>query len=228
MKHIKYIFFIIFFIYGCESDKNAYEIIKRTKTVSKDNCQLQISFPQIEGLQDVEKMAELNKVLEKFPEHEYYAKDCEQKKIKRDEVSGDYRILLKNDSILSIEFQTLIQRENLKTDTIYHSVVVNPKQSYKSKIGIVGIEPKQILPDFKRGMIYPYIKKYSIENNKHVNLLAYETNSNYVITWAISEKDFIVYVGGEGEWYGKNKIKIPLKKLTEKTTANSHYNGFGQ
>jgi len=203
----------MFFICGCESNKTGYEIVKQTKTVSKNNCQFQISFPQIKGLSDIEKMAELNKALEKFPEHEYYAKGCGQKKVKRKEILGDYQILLKNDSILSIEFQTLIQRDNLRTDTIYHSIVINPKQNYKSKNGIMGIEPKQILPNFKRGMIYPYIKKYGVKNNKHINLLAYETNSNYIITWAVSEKDFIVYVGGEGEWYGKNKIKIPLKKL---------------
>ena len=212
MKYFKYIFVIIFFIYGCESNKNSYEIVKRTKTISKNNRQFQISFPEIKGFPDIEKMDKLNKALEKFPEHEYYAKDCGQKKAKS-EILGDYQILLKNDSILSIEFQTLIQRENLKTDTIYHSFVINPEKSYKSKNGIIGIEPKQILPNFNRGMIYPSIKKFSIENNKHINLLAYETNSNYIITWAISEKDFIIYVGGEGEWYGRNKIKIPLEKL---------------
>ena len=207
------IFIIIIFIYGCESRKNDYEIIRREKTVSKNNCQIKISFPEIKGLRDVKKMAIINKVLEKFPEHEYYAHNCEERKINRNKVSGDYQILLKNDSILSIEFRTLKQLKNLKTDTIYHTIVINPKVNYDSKNGIVGIEPKQILPNFQRGMIYPYIKKYNIENNENINLLAYETGSNYIITWAVSKTDFIVYPGGEGEWYGKTKIKIPLEKL---------------
>lgn len=213
MKHLLNIFIILFFIYGCESNKSGYEIVKRTKTISKNNCQLQISFPEIKGLPDVKKMDALNKVLERFPDHEYYAKDCGQMKIKKNDILGDYQILLQNDSILSIEFQTLIRRENLKTDTIYHSIVANPKQNYNPKNGIVGIEPKQIVPNFNRGMIYPWVKKYSIEKNKHINLLAYKTDSNYIITWSVSEKDFIVYVGGEGEWFGRNKIKIPLKEL---------------
>lgn len=213
MKPLNYIFMIIFFIYGCKSKNDDYEIINRTKIISKNNCQIKVSYPEIEGLADIENMSELNKVLEKFPEHEYYAKNCEQKKIKKDEVTGEYQILLKTDSLLSIEFRTLISRENLKTDTIYQSVVINPKQSSISKNGIVGIEPKQVIPNFDRRMLFPYIEKYGIKNKKHINLLAYKTGSNYVITWAISKNDFIVYVGGEGEWFGENKIMIPLNKI---------------
>jgi hypothetical protein len=204
---------ITFFIYGCKRKNDDYEIIKRTKIISKNNCQIKISYPEIKGLADIEKMSRLNKVLEEWPEHEYYAKNCEHKEDKKDAIIGEYQILLKTDSILSIEFRTLIPHENLKPDTIYHSVVVNPKQSYKSKNGIVGIEPEQIIPNFNRGMIFPYIEKYSVKNKKHINLLAYKTGSNYIITWAISKNDFIVYVGGEGEWFGENKIIIPLNKL---------------
>ena len=208
-----YIFIIVIFIYGCESNTNGYEIIKREKTISKNNCRIKILFPEISGLEGQRKLAEINKVLENFPKHEYYAHDCLEKKRKQNEVTGDYEILLENDTILSIEFRTYIQRTDERAHIIYHSVVINPKQAYDSKIGIVGIDPKQIFPTFKRGMIYPYIKKYSIKHKKHINLLAYETGSNYIITWAITKTDLIVYPGGEGEWYGDDKVKIPLEKL---------------
>jgi hypothetical protein len=142
----------------------------------------------------------------------------------KNQVIGNYKILLQTDSILSFEFQTLINRGEKKKDTIYHSIVINPKQKDTLKLGLLVIEPNQIIPNFKRGMIYPYIQKYKSENNTSVNLLAYETGSNYAITWAISENNFIVYVGGEGELFGKNKVEIPLNELKEKTTANTVYN----
>ena len=198
-------------IYGCQSNRDGYQIRERTEIIKKDNCAVPISYPEISGLADKEKTRKLNKVLKEFPEHEYYAKNCEE--LGESNVKGDYRVLLKTDSILSIEFRTLIERKNKKVDTVYHSVVVNPKVKDTTEFGIVGIEPNEIIPNFERGKIYPYVKKYSTENNDYINLLAYETGSNYVITWAISDKDFILYVGGEGEWFGNNRIKIPLNEL---------------
>ena len=199
-------------INSCQKSNCGYEIIKRNKTITKDNCKIPISFPEIRGLADKERMTKLNEIFEKIPDHEFYAKDCEQKG--KSKVIGNYEILLQNDSILSIEFQTLIERQNKRIDTVYHTVVVNPKVKDTSKFGILGIEPNKIVTNFDRGKIYPYIKKYSTEKLKNqINLLAYEKGSNYEITWAVSEKDFIIYLGGEGEWFGKNKLKIPLDKL---------------
>ena len=209
MKHLKYILIFGILIYSCQSNRDGYEITERTEIIKKDNCEIPISFPEVSGLSDKEKTKKLNKVLKEFPEHEYYAQNC--KEFGERNVKGDYRVLLKTDSILSIEFRTLIERKNKKVDTVYHSVVVNPKDT--TEFGVVGIEPDKIIPNFERGKIYPYVKKYSAENNNYINLLAYETGSNYVITWAISDKDFILYVGGEGEWFGNNRIRIPLNEL---------------
>lgn len=214
MKTYIYIFIIGFLICGCESKNTEYEVLNRKKIIKKDYCEIPISFPEIIGLSDKLKMTKMNEILEDFVEHEYYARNCEMNDITKSQVKGDFKILLQTDSILSIEFQTLINSGGTKIDTIYHSFVVNPEQKETPKVELLAIRPKQIIPNFERGMIYPYIQKYCTDNNFHVNLLAYKTGSNYIITWAISEKYFIVYVGGEGEWYGDKKIKIPLKEIT--------------
>ncbi len=211
MKTLKYILIFGFLIYSCESNRDGYKITERTEIITKDKCKIPISYPEISGLADKEKVNKLNKILKEFPEHEYYAKNCENNE--ESNVKGDYQILLQSDSILSIEFRTLIERQNKKIDTVYHSVVLNPKAEDTTEFAIVGIEPNEIIPNFERGKIYPYVKKYNTENNDSINLLAYETGNNYVITWAVSDKDFILYVGGEGEWFGNNRIKIPLNEL---------------
>jgi hypothetical protein len=224
MKTLKYILIIGLLIYACESKNTDYEILNRTKIIKKDNCEIPILYPEIKGLLDKVKMAKLNEIFEDFAEHEYYAHNCDKTNIEKNQVTGNYKILLQTDSILSIEFQTLINRGGTKKDTVYHSLVINPKQKDTLKDRLLIIEPNEIIPNFVRGMIYPYIQKYSSENNDYVNLLAYETGSNYVITWAISEKNLIIYVGGEGEFFGHHKIEIPLSDLKEKTTANTVYN----
>ena len=211
MKTLKYILIFGILTYSCKSNQDRYEITEQNEIISKDKCKISISYPEISGLTDKEKTNKLNKILKEFPEHDYYAGNCET--YGESNVKGDYQILLQNDSILSIEFRTLIERQNKKVDTVYHSIVLNPKANDTSQIGIVGIEPNEIIPNFERGKIYPFVKKYNTENENHINLLAYETGSNYAITWAISDKDFILYVGGEGELYGNERIKIPLNKL---------------
>lgn len=201
MKPQIYILIFGILIFGCKSEKGEYEIINQTKIISKENCKIQISYPKIKGVKSKEK---LNEILENFPEHEYYAKNCGK---------GEYQILLKTDSILSIEFRTLINREKQKTDTIYQSIVFNPNRKIKSEFYELLINIENVIPNFERGMIYPFIKKYSLENKLEINLLAYETGSNYAITWAISKDNIIFYTGGEGEMFGHNKIEIPLNKL---------------
>ena len=66
-----------------------------------------------------------------------------------------------------------------------------------------------------------YINYYSKRNKVAINLLAYETGSNYNITWSISNKYLNIYAGGEGEWFGEYKIQIPLNELVGKATANN-------
>lgn len=57
------------------------------------------------------------------------------------------------------------------------------------------------------------MEAYNKKSQETVNLFAYKSGSSHVITWGVSEDDFILYVGGEGEWFGYDKIKIPLKEL---------------
>ncbi len=125
---------------------------------------------------------------------------------------------MKRDTILSVEFRTLIKRNNEKIDTIYHSVVLNPIK--KDDNELIAFELKNIIPNFKYELIYSYVESYEKMNNVGINLLAYKTGSNYVITWGITEKNLNIYAGGEGEWFGNYKIQIPLSELKAKTTAN--------
>jgi len=213
MKPQIYILIFGILIFGCKSEKGEYEIINQTKIVNKENCKIQISFPKIKGIKSKEKLIKLNELLENIPEHEYYAKNCGKTETGKFKVKGEYEILLKTDSILSIEFRTLINREKQKTDTIYQSIVLNPNRKIKSEFYELLINIENVIPNFERGMIYPFIKKYSLENKLAINLLAYETGSNYAITWAITKDNIIFYTGGEGEMFGNNKIEIPLNKL---------------
>ena len=209
MKIKYYFIFIVFIIISsCISKENKYKIINRTKIIRKGNCKIHVSYPEITGLKQKQKQKNLNSVLENLPEHEYYASsNCKDK----NSVNGEYQVLLSNDSILSVEFRTIIKWKNRKTDTIFKTLVLNPNKENDNEL--TAIELKQIIPNFERGLIFPYVEKYEKNHNAGINLLAYKTGSKYVITWSISDKYLNVYVGDEGEWSGYHKIKIPLNEI---------------
>ena len=98
-------------------------------------------------------------------------------------------------------------------DTVYHSIVLNPKKIGDKEFSYFQPDPKFVIENFDRGDLYKYVEEYNTKNNDKVNLLAYESGSNYVITWGISENEFLLYVGGEGEWFGNDKIRIPINEL---------------
>jgi hypothetical protein len=93
------------------------------------------------------------------------------------------------------------------------SDVINPNKDASVDFGSIGVEPKDLIPNFDRGKILPYVEKYNLDKKDNINLLAYQKGSNYVITWGITESHFIIYPGGEGEWFGYDKIEIPLSEL---------------
>jgi hypothetical protein len=147
----------------------------------------------------------INEILEELPEHQYYARNCSS--VTPQFVSGKFKVLLKTDSVLCIEYQTDILYKD-ENRTIFHSLVINP-----NKDASIEIEPRDLIPNFDRGKILPYIERYNSEKKANINILAYQKGSNYAITWGITEKNFIIYTGGEGEWFGYDKIEIPLSEL---------------
>lgn len=169
-----------------------------------------VIYPEIEGnLADVN-LIKINDLLERLPEHEFYAHNCDTENPQL--VSGNFKVLLKTDSILSIEFQTDIKYQNEQRE-IFHALVINPNKDASVDISLIGLDPADLIPNFDRIKILPYIEKYNSEHKVNINTLAYQSGSNYVITWGISKSYFIIYPGGEGEFFGYDKIEIPLNEL---------------
>lgn len=211
MKSLKYILiFLVPIFIGCQAESSNYKVLSKSKTVTKDYCKVPITYPQIQGDIDTVSLNRINEILERLPEHEFYAHNCDSENPQL--VSGKFEVLLKQDSVLCIEYQTDIEYKN-EHRTVYHSLVINPNGDASIDFGSIGIEPSDLIPDFDRGKLLPYIKKYNSDKKDNVNLLAYEKGSKYVITWGITDKNFIIYPGGEGEWFGYDKIEIPLNEL---------------
>lgn len=211
MKAYKTTIILLLLIFiGCQTDKANYEVLTQSKTIEKGDCKVPVNYPQIKWKLDKADQNKVNEMLEKLPEHEYYAQNCSSENPQL--VSGKFEILLKTDSVLCIEYQTDITYKN-ENKRIFHSLVINPNKDASIDFGSLGIEPVDLIPNFDRGKILPYIERYNLENKANINILAYQKGSNYAITWGITESHFIVYPGGEGEWFGNDKIEIPLNEL---------------
>lgn len=211
MKSLNYILLVLISILiGCQNGSSSYEVIWKSKTIEKRDCQVPVNYPQIFGKLDTASLNKINEILAKLPEHEYYARGCTTDNPQF--VSGSFEVLLKKDNVLCIEYQTDIEYKN-EHRTIFHSLVINPNGNASKNFDSIWIEPRDLIPNFDRSKILPYIKKYNAENEHDINLLAYEKSSRYGITWGITEKNFIIYPGGEGEWFGYDKIKIPLDEF---------------
>lgn len=211
MKHLKYILVIFITAYiGCQTDNSSYEVLAKSKTIEKGDYKVSIDYPQIKWNLDKGNQNKINKILEKLPEHEYYARNCSSDHPHL--VSGKFEVLLKTDSVLCIEYQTDIEYKN-EHRMIFHSLVINPNKATSIDFGSNVIQPRDLIPNFDRGKILPYIERYNLEKKVNINILAYKEGSSYVITWGITERNFIIYPGGEGEWFGYDKIEIPLSEF---------------
>ncbi len=177
--------------------------------VDNDYCQIELYFPKLTTAKG--DVSELNKILEKYADLEYYTHRCDEAKNEKTIIKGDFEIALLKDTILSIEFLTLIVHfGGNRMDTVYHSIVMNPNKINEKEFSYFQLSPEFIFPKFDRGILKPYVKKFNELNNKSINLLAYEIDSNYRITWGMTKDKFVIYVGGEGECFGYDKIEIPM------------------
>lgn len=217
MKQLKYIAIIGILLLNRCSSWEGYELQKNFKSiVNNENCQVEYYYPKFTSNHSELELTELNALLEKYADYENYAHRCDEKVSEKRIIKGDYNITLKTKDKLSIEFITeFIHFGGKRLDTIYHSIVLNPKKIGDKEFSFFQPDPTFIIPNFDRGDLYKYVEVYNSKNRDKINLLAYESGSNYVITWGISENDFLLYVGGEGEWFGNDKIRIPINELTK-------------
>ena len=215
MKQLKYISIIGILILNSCSNSEEYKIEKNFKSVvNNQNCEIEYYYPKFVSNQSKKGEIELNEILEKYADYEHYSNRCNEKKDEKRIIKGDYKITLKTEDKLSIEFITeIIHFGGNRMDTIYHSIVLNPKKVGNKEFSFFQPDPKFVIENFERGDLYKYVEDYNTKNQDKVNLLAYESGSNYVITWGISKDNFLLYVGGEGEWFGNDKLRIPINEL---------------
>ena len=217
MKKIIYIQLIALFLFSCQENSDI-TIKRQHKTlINNENCDISFYYPKIITKDTNENWTGINKILYNIVDYEFYSHNCENNNADKNIISGDYKILYQTDSILSIEFSTFIKNfSGNKLDTIYHSLVFNTKLKTQNKMDLLwGIQPELIFKDFDRGKLKQFVVEYNKTNNYYANTLAYETGSNYVITWGLTQNKFIIYVGGEGEGFGYEKIEIALSEIVE-------------
>jgi hypothetical protein len=222
MKTIFYLLYLILLFTNSEN-LNKFIIERKHKVlVNNENCDISFDYPEVASSDFKINLSELNELLYRVADYEWYSFHCDDtartvKKI----ITGGYNILLQNDSLISIEYFTYQVHPtivNNEFDTIYHTLVINTKTNLnkrKESENLFFDLIAQPLPGFDRGKLYPYVEKFNRSRNKDVNLLAYQSGSNYSITWAITKDSFVLYVGGEGEFCGYNKIIIPFNELTK-------------
>ena len=212
MKQIIIISILLSLFISCKNDKKLDIVNQYKMLIDNDYCKIHFNYPIIrESALDSVTQADLNQALYTIPEYNYYLQRYDTTKMQRDVIHGDYDIILQNDSIISIEYLTVInQSQKTVSDSIYHSIVFKIDSNNQL---IWGISPEYIIANFDRSSLKPYIEKYNLHADRKANLLAYESGSRYAITWALTNKTIIIYPAGEGEHFGFGKLIIPLINL---------------
>jgi hypothetical protein len=212
MRKINYEAILHLIVLNSCSDSLDYNIERKFKSlIANDNCLIEFYFPEMRLKDSRLNLIELNDLLEQFPDYEYQGHRCDEANVNKRIVKGDYKIMLQEDDILSIEFMTHIsQVGEQSTRTVYHSLVMNPKEFNENKYSL---DPESLFSNFDRKVLKKHVENFNKTNNQTVNLLAYDTGSNYAITWGLTKETFILYVGGEGEAFGYDKIEIPIDEI---------------
>jgi len=176
------------------------------------NCQIQFNYPKVHS--SSLGFSNLNGLLKNIPDYNYHAQNCDDSRFSKTSIEGDFKILLQTDEFLSIEFIKRFKSDDInKVDSMISGFVINPIAFETNKGSKGEINIHSIIPNFKRGSLYKYVKQYNETRKANVNLNAYQSESNYHINWTITDRDFILYLGGEGEIFGHDKISIPLDEL---------------
>jgi len=204
---------IIGALHGC-TGSNGYSVEARRKTiVDNDSCYITARYPVLITAKDPDSLRELNEILSKIVDYDYYVRQCEKKYGTRLSVISDYALTLETQKLLSIEFRTTIESAGLHYDTVYHSLVLSPKNISEGN-GIIAT-PEMLIEHFDRQRLFEHVKDFNKQNGKDINLLAYKKDSNYFITWGIGKDVLLLYLGGEGEGFGRYKIEVPQSEFDQ-------------
>ncbi|MBX7241800.1 MAG: hypothetical protein K1X92_08630 [Bacteroidia bacterium] len=222
-RHFLYPIIVTLFLTNCtKSDSPLFE--KKFKSlVENEHCSIQYYYPYFHSGKGEVNAATLNEILEKMPGYIDYTHRCGEKQGGKKIIRGDYRITLETKEKISVEFITQrIRKEKSQIDTLYHSLVFFP-QKVNEKDHSYLEEIEKAFPEFDKGVLYEYVRQYNQKNNQRVNLAAYESGSSHAILWGWTKESLILYVGGEGEGFGKYKILIPKEALNIERDKFSHH-----
>jgi len=104
-------------------------------------------------------LIELNDLLEQFPDYKYQGHRCDEANVNKRIVKGDYKIMLQEDDILSIEFVThFSQVGEQSTRTVYHSLVMNPKEFNENKYSL---DPESLFSNFDRKVLKKHVENFN-------------------------------------------------------------------
>ena len=212
MRNISYMAILLLIVLSSCSDSLDYSVEKKFMSLTdNENCLIEFAYPEVRLKDSNLNLTELNDFLERFPDYKYYGHRCDETTANKTIIKGDYKIIMEKEDILSIEFISQIgQSGEQSIRTIYHSLVMNPKTIDEGKYSL---EPEDVFSNFDRGVLKRYVENFNNTNNQSVNLLAYNTGSNYAITWGLTKENFILYVGGEGEAFGYDRIEVPIAEI---------------
>ena len=199
--------------WGSCTNPNGYRVERKFKSlVDDERCSVSFFYPALKW-DDGTTNRELDFILENCVEYEQYTRNCDAHTGAKNVIKGDFKVTFATKDLLSIEFtEDVLSYGGREKHQIYHSIVLNPELLKTGQIAAFE-RPEDLFPQFDRGRLYPFVSAYNGKHQRQINLRAYETGSNYALNWGISATDLILYVGGEGECYGEDRIFIPLDAL---------------
>ena len=117
-------------------------------------------------------------------------------------ITGDYRVLEENDSIILLEFY--VTKNNLAVN--YTPVVFN-----KQKLQLIGRQNKY--NDVSKSKLKKYVEQFVLQTGNYINLHAYDEDNNAALSYLEKGDSLILYLGEEGEGGGRYKLEIPIDSV---------------
>ncbi|MBR9923361.1 MAG: hypothetical protein GYB31_21215, partial [Bacteroidetes bacterium] len=184
-----------------------FEVLSKTRSVETPAYSAKATYPQIRGPFPDSILSKTNEFLAERGEVSFETPSSMKEELLGLDldvsVVSDYRVLFENDSLLSFEIWTIKTHLNSIADTSYYPLVLN-----KSDLRWY-VVPEALFPQFDRELLRPFLPF----GEKHFHKESYETGANSGISWCLAEDAFILYPGGEGEFFGKFRVEIPIEEL---------------
>lgn len=194
-----YIVICLFTFISCKQEKRdlSYEIVKKRIFIDR-HCSYEIHFPEIVDLDYIELQQLYNQLFENIADAEYHLQKCyrEDEGHEVRNLVQDYEILFASEKILSVEFQLTRGGEFMHYIPIL--LPLHPPENEAQLLGGFEFEAS-IFGDDWRERIYEAVPEHH-----------YKPELKRTLLTAYDGKNIIVYTGGEGEFFGWEKIKIPI------------------